>query len=73
MIQAEEIICDKRWINNESGETTTELGWISRLKNLNPGGTLHWKPFRCNTKSSLLSGKINFKPDYRVRQRVSVS
>ena len=43
MIQAEEIICDKRWINNESGETTTELGWISRLKNLNPGGALTLK------------------------------
>ena len=43
MIQAEEIICDKRWINNESGEMTTELGWISRLKNLNPGGAFTLK------------------------------
>ena len=43
MIQPEEIICYKRWINNESGETTTELGWISRLKNLNPGGALTLK------------------------------
>ena len=43
MIQAEEIICDKRWISNESGETTRELGWISRLNHLNPGGAFTLK------------------------------